>query len=278
MSGVPFARRHIGPSAAEVEEMLHTIGVETLDALIDQTVPAENPPPGVAESPEARSEEKALSELAEIMEHNELKQSLIGMGYANTHLPAVIRRKILENPGWYTAYTPYQAEISQGRMEALLNFQTMICDLTGMQISNASLLDESTAAAEAMAMARDIKGGDALYVAEDCHPQTIALLRTRAEPQGIRVLVGSVHQLPSEPVFAVVVQYPATDGVIHDLRSVVEKIHAAGAVAIVAADLLALTLITPPENAVRISLSVPPSASAFPLATAGLMPVSSPQG
>ncbi len=246
MSGVPFARRHIGPSAAEVAEMLHTIGVETLDALIDQTVPAEIRRRELLNLPEARSEEKALSDLAEIMEHNELKQSLIGMGYANTHLPAVIRRKILENPGWYTAYTPYQAEISQGRMEALLNFQTMICDLTGMQISNASLLDESTAAAEAMAMARDIKGGDTLYVAEDCHPQTIALLRTRAEPMGIRVVVGSIHQLPSEPVFAVVVQYPATDGVIHDLRSVVEKIHAAGAVAIVAADLLALTLITPP--------------------------------
>ncbi len=226
--------------------MIGVIGVESLDTLIAQTVPAAIRLQEGLKLPGARTEEAALADLRAMMERNELRRSLIGMGYADSYTPAVIRRNILENPGWYTAYTPYQAEISQGRMEALLNFQTMVCDLTGMEISNASLLDESTAAAEAMTMAREVKGGDAFFVADDCHPQTIALLRTRAEPLGIRVIVGSLDELSAEPVFGVLVQYPATDGVIADLPSLIERIHATNALAVVAVDLLALTLIKPP--------------------------------
>jgi glycine dehydrogenase len=241
-----FARRHIGPSEGEVSSMLGVIGVESLDALIDQTVPAGIRLAEPLKLPAARSEETALRDLRVMMDRNKIRQTLLGMGYAGCHTPAVIRRNILENPGWYTAYTPYQAEIAQGRMEALLNFQTMVCDLTGMEISNASLLDESTAAAEAMAMAREIKGGDAFFVADDCHPQTIALLLTRAEPLGIRLIVGGIEEFTTEPVFGALVQYPATDGVIADLPAIVERIHAAGALAVVAVDLLALALIKPP--------------------------------
>jgi len=246
MSGVPFVQRHIGPSAAEAAGMLHTIGVDSLDTLIDQTVPRNIRLPHGLDLPPARSEEQALDDLRALMDRNELRQSLIGMGYANCHTPGVIRRNILENPGWYTAYTPYQAEIAQGRLEALLNFQTMVCDLTGMEISNASLLDESTAAAEAMVMAREVRGGDAFFVATDCHPQTIALLETRAEPLGIRLIIGPAADFTAEKVFGALVQYPATDGVIHDLAALAARYHDAGAVVIVAADLLALTLIKPP--------------------------------
>ena len=247
MSSVPFARRHIGPSPAEADAMLRTIGAATLDQLIDETVPSGirlKKPLGL---PAARSEETALRDLAKIAQRNIIAQSCIGMGYSNCFTPAVIRRNILENPGWYTAYTPYQAEIAQGRLEALLNFQTMVCDLTGMEICNASLLDESTAAAEAMVMAREIKGGGgAFFVADDCHPQTIALLYTRAEPLGIRLVIGSVHQFTSEPVFGALVQYPATDGTIHDLSAIVPRIRETGAVVIVSADLLAMALLKPP--------------------------------
>jgi glycine dehydrogenase len=246
MSAIPFSRRHIGPSAADLPGMLATIGVDSLDALIDQAVPAEIRLATPLRLPAARSEEKALADLQAMLERNELRQSVLGMGYADCHTPAVIQRNILENPGWYTAYTPYQAEIAQGRLEALLNFQTMVCDLTAMPISNASLLDESTAAAEAMAMAREIKGGEVFFVADHCHPQTLALLRTRAEPLGIRVVVGPVDTLPAEPFFAALVQYPGTDGVIGDLEAAISRIHAAGALAVVAVDLLALTRLRPP--------------------------------
>jgi glycine dehydrogenase len=246
MSAVPFVRRHIGPAPEEIEQMARAVGADSLDDLIDQTVPESIRLPAPLNLPAARSEEAALRDLREIMERNELRQSLIGMGYGNCHTPAVIRRNILENPGWYTAYTPYQAEIAQGRMEALLNFQTMVCDLTGMEISNASLLDESTAAAEAMTMARAIKGGEAFFVADDCHPQTIALLRTRGEVLGIRLIVGPVWDFTSETVFGALIQYPATDGVIHDLGPIIKRVHAEGALAIVAADLFPLTLIKSP--------------------------------
>lgn len=246
MSGVPFVRRHIGPSPEDMGIMARELGFDSLDSLIDQTVPGSIRLRGAMNLPAARSEEEALRDLQAIMEANELHRSLIGMGYAGCHTPAVIRRNVLENPGWYTAYTPYQAEIAQGRMEALLNFQTMVCDLTGMAISNASLLDESTAAAEAMVMAREIKGAGAFFVADDCHPQTIALLQTRAEPLGIPVLVGSLTDLPDEKIFGVLIQYPATDGVIRNLGPIIDRIHAAGALAVVAVDLLALTLIKPP--------------------------------
>ena len=246
MSAVPFVRRHIGPSPADIEEMSRTVRAESLEDLITQTIPGSIRYRAAMDLPAARSEEEALRDLRAMMDKNQCRQSLIGMGYANCHTPAVIRRNILENPGWYTAYTPYQAEIAQGRLEALLNFQTMVCDLTGMEISNASLLDESTAAAEAMTMAHAIKGGTSFFVADDCHPQTIALLRTRAKPLGIRLISGPIWDFTSEAVFGALIQYPATDGVIHDLGPIIDLIHAEGALAIVAVDLLALTLIKPP--------------------------------
>ena len=241
-----FANRHIGPSSTEVETMCAAIGAPSLDALIDETVPSAIRLQRDLNLPAARSEEEALAELKAIMVENQIATNHLGMGIYGTHTPAVIRRNILENPGWYTAYTPYQAEIAQGRLEALLNFQTMVCDLTGMQISNASLLDESTAAAEAMALCQDIKGGDAIFVADHVHPQTLAVLQTRAEPLGIRILTGSAEQGPQETVFAALFQYPATDGSICDLENIVSRTHASGALAIVATDLLALTLLKPP--------------------------------
>lgn len=241
-----FANRHIGPSSTEIETMCAAIGAPSLDALIDETVPSAIRLQRDLNLPAARSEEEALAELRSIMAENKIATSHLGMGIYGTHTPAVIRRNILENPGWYTAYTPYQAEIAQGRLEALLNFQTMVCDLTGMQISNASLLDESTAAAEAMALCQDIKGGDAIFVADDVHPQTLAVLQTRAEPLGIRILTGFAEQGPQEPVFAALFQYPATDGSICDLEKLVARAHESGALAIVATDLLALTLLKPP--------------------------------
>jgi glycine dehydrogenase len=241
-----FANRHIGPSSTEIETMCTAIGAPSLDALIDETVPSAIRLQRDLNLPAARSEEEALAELRSIMAENKIATSHLGMGIYGTHTPAVIRRNILENPGWYTAYTPYQAEIAQGRLEALLNFQTMVCDLTGMQISNASLLDESTAAAEAMALCQDIKGGDAIFVADHVHPQTLAVLQTRAEPLGIRILTGSAEQGPQEPVFAALFQYPATDGSICDLEKLVSRTHESGALAIVATDLLALTLLKPP--------------------------------
>ncbi|MDD5199357.1 MAG: aminomethyl-transferring glycine dehydrogenase [Terrimicrobiaceae bacterium] len=243
-----FSRRHIGPQPADIAAMLETIGAPSLDALIEETVPAGIRSSAPLDLPPARSEEQALADLAAIAEENQVFQSCIGMGYHACHTPAVIRRGVLENPGWYTAYTPYQAEIAQGRLEALLNFQTMVCDLTAMEIANASLLDESTAAAEAMVMCHQAGKGGKFFVADDCHPQTIALLRTRAEPLGIEIAVGPIANFAalSAGVFGALIQYPATDGRIRPLRPLIEAIHAAGALAVVSADLLALTLLTPP--------------------------------
>ena len=226
--------------------MCAAIGVPSIDALIDETVPASIRLINKLNLPAARSEEKALSDLHAIMAENKIATNHLGMGIHGTYTPAVIRRNILENPGWYTAYTPYQAEIAQGRLEALLNFQTMVCDLTGMQISNASLLDEATAAAEAMTLCNDIKGGDAIFVADHVHPQTLAVLQTRAEPLGIKVLTGPAEKLPAEPLFAALFQYPATDGSIGDLEKLVAGARSVGALTIVSADLLALTLLKPP--------------------------------
>ncbi len=243
-----FARRHIGPQPAEIPAMLETVGASSLDTLIEETVPAAIRSSRPLDLPAARSEEQALADLAAIANENLVFQSCIGMGYHGCHTPSVIRRGILENPGWYTAYTPYQAEIAQGRLEALLNFQTMICDLTAMEISNASLLDESTAAAEAMVMCHQAAKGTKFFVADDCHSQTISLLRTRAEPLGIAIVTGSIEAFSThgEDVFGALIQYPATDGRIRPLRPLIEAIHAAGAQAVVSADLLALTLIEPP--------------------------------
>ncbi len=243
-----FARRHIGPQPVEIESMLDAVGTASLDELITETVPGAIRLDGALDLPAAKTEEEALAALAETLEPNRVFQSCIGMGYANCHTPAVIRRNILENPGWYTAYTPYQAEIAQGRLEALLNFQTMVCDLTGMEISNASLLDESTAAAEAMAMCHAAGKGNVFFVAADTHTQTIALLRTRAEPMGIEIRVGEIDDFggSADGVFAALVQYPATDGRVRELGPIIAAIHDAGALAVVAADLLALTMLESP--------------------------------
>jgi glycine dehydrogenase len=239
-----FAARHVGPSLSEIDTMCAAIGVASLENLIDETVPAAIRLRTPLNLPAARSEEQALRDLRTIMSANRIATNHLGMGIHGTHTPAVIRRNILENPGWYTAYTPYQAEIAQGRLEALLNFQTMVCDLTGMEISNASLLDEATAAAEAMSLCQDIKEGDAVYVSADIHPQTLEVLKTRAEPLGIKVLTGP--DLPAGPVFACFYQYPGTDGRLIDLDKAVAEAHSKGALAVVCADLLALTLLKPP--------------------------------
>ena len=246
LSRARFSRRHLGSHHVGIKAMLSTLGSASLEELISKTVPEDIRLRRPLDIPPAATEEEALAELRAIAAKNELRPSYLGMGYHGTHLPAVIRRNILENPGWYTAYTPYQAEISQGRMEALVNFQTMVCDLTGMAIANASMLDEGTAAAEAMAMCHDLKGATRFFVSEGCHPQTISLLRTRAEPLGIELIVGSNNQIPDSNLCGGIIQYPATDGSIADPSSVIEKLHSAGGLAVVASDPLALVLLKPP--------------------------------
>jgi len=244
-----FRARHIGPWADDERHMLSVIGAASRRSLIEAVVPRSIARSRPMQLPAAVSEAAALVELRAVAAKNRVMKSFIGQGYHGTHTPGVILRNILENPAWYTAYTPYQAEISQGRMEALVNFQTMVCDLTGMAIANASMLDEATAAAEAMTLAkRSVKSkSDTIIVAGDCHPQTIEVIRTRAAPLGIRVMVGMAPQLMREhDYFAVIAQYPSTSGLIHDLRPYVEQAHAKQAAFIVAADLLALTLLVPP--------------------------------
>jgi glycine dehydrogenase len=244
-----FIARHIGPDAADEAHMLSVIGAASRQALIDAIVPKSIVRAKAMALPPVASEAEGLAELRAVAALNQVKKSFIGQGYHGTLTPGVILRNILENPAWYTAYTPYQAEISQGRMEALVNFQTMVCDLTGMAIANASMLDEATAAAEAMTLAkRSVRSkSNTLIVAGDCHPQTIEVVRTRAEPLGFEVLVGVAPQLMEEhDYFAVLAQYPATTGLVHDMRALVEKAHAKNAAFIVAADLLALTLLAPP--------------------------------
>ncbi|HEX8819900.1 MAG TPA: aminomethyl-transferring glycine dehydrogenase [Archangium sp.] len=248
-----FADRHIGPDETELQGMLKTLGVGSLDELIDQTVPAaiRSKEPLKLAASQPQSEHDALALLETIAAKNQLFRSFIGMGYYDTQVPNVILRNILQNPGWYTQYTPYQAEIAQGRLEALLNYQTMVMELTGLEVANASLLDESTAAAEAMALALHAKGdgsGGAFFISEICHPQTIDVLRTRAQPLGVEVVVGDHRtvDLGAKKFFGALVQYPATDGVVHDYRAFGQKVHAAGGLFVVATDLLALTMLTPP--------------------------------
>jgi glycine dehydrogenase len=245
-----FADRHIGSSPDEVQDMLRVIGFPTLDAMIDAAIPPQIRVAGPLSLPPAGSENKVLAELKEIVSKNEVHRSFIGMGYYDCITPPVIQRNILENPGWYTPYTPYQAEISQGRLEALLNFQTMVADLTGLEVANASLLDEATAAAEAMSMCHGLQGGDGrntFFVSETCHPQTIAVVQTRAEPLGIDVVVGDHAKFAlNETVFGVLLQYPATDGVIVDYEPFIREVHRHKALAVVATDLLALALLKPP--------------------------------
>ncbi|MEO8101500.1 MAG: aminomethyl-transferring glycine dehydrogenase [Betaproteobacteria bacterium] len=246
-----FIARHIGPDDADTAAMLKVVGAASLDDLVRQIRPASIAADTPLDLPPAMPEAAALAEMRRIAGRNKVLTSHIGQGYYGTHTPGVILRNILENPAWYTAYTPYQPEISQGRLEALLNFQTMICDLTGMEISGSSLLDEATAAAEAMTLAKRSarSKSNTIIVAGDCHPQTIAVLQTRAEPLGIVVKVGVAPALMQEhDYFAVIAQYPATVGTIHDMRPYVEQAHAKGALFIVAADLLAMTVLASPGD------------------------------
>ncbi len=246
----PFSLRHIGPRPEDKEEMLRLLGAKDTAEFIESVVPSTIRLRALEGLEEPMDEHSVLVRLGEIANKNEVWRSFIGMGYYDTITPPVILRNILENPGWYTAYTPYQAEISQGRLEALLNFQTMVCDLTGMKIANASLLDEGTAAAEAMSMFLAIKNHPAnpvFFVADDCHPQTIAVVQTRAHHLGIRVVVSPWSSVEvSEDLLGVLVQYPATDGAIADYAPLFQKVHAVGALAACAADPLALCLLTPP--------------------------------
>ena len=243
-----FARRHIGPSDAEVRAMLRELGFEDLDALIDATVPKNIRIDRELNLPEAKSETEALAELRTISRKNKIGRSFIGAGYYDCITPPVIQRNILENPGWYTAYTPYQAEIAQGRLEALVNFQQMIMDLTALDIANASMLDEATAAAEAMALCHAVVPDRKIFfVADNCHPQTIAVVQTRAKPLGIEIKIGDYSRFKFDgTAFGALVQYPATDGAINQYAEFVRQAHDAGALIIVAADILALTLLKPP--------------------------------
>jgi glycine dehydrogenase len=243
-----FARRHIGPNEEEVRVMLREVGFEDLDSLVEAAVPRNIRLDRDLNLPEAKSEMEALAELRAISRKNKLPRSFIGCGYSDSITPPVIQRNILENPGWYTAYTPYQAELAQGRLEALLNFQTMITDLTALEIANASLLDEATAAAEAMALCHAVvPNRKTFFVADNCHPQTIAVVQTRAKPLGIEVQIGNFAEFKlDETVFGALVQYPATDGAIYDYADFINRAHDAGALVVVAADILALTLLKPP--------------------------------
>ena len=245
-----FADRHLGPSKDEIQEMLDTLKLSSLGELIDETVPSAIRTEEPLDLPAALSEHELLEKTQQVVGQNELYRSYLGMGYHDTITPPVIQRNILENPNWYTQYTPYQAEISQGRLQALLNFQTMVIDLTGLEIANASLLDEATAAAEAMMMMNRLtrrRDRDTFLVSEECHPQTIEVIQTRAEPIDVEVVVGDHRDFTfDDNVFGVLLQYPATDGAVYDYEDVCAAAHEADAYVAVAADLLSLTLLTPP--------------------------------
>ncbi|MEB3292160.1 MAG: aminomethyl-transferring glycine dehydrogenase [Synechococcales bacterium] len=245
-----FASRHLGPRSQEVQQMVTRLGYASLEDLISATVPNRIRMKQPLEIGQARSEYEALADLKAIAAKNKVFRSFLGMGYSNCITPPVILRNVLENPGWYTQYTPYQPEIAQGRLEALLNFQTMVMDLTGLEIANASLLDEGTAAAEAMAMSYGVSKSSSrvFFVSQTCHPQTIEVVQTRAIPLGLEVIVGDHQQFDfaATPVFGALVSYPATDGVIHHYQDFCDRAHAAGTLVTVVSDLLALTILTPP--------------------------------
>jgi glycine dehydrogenase len=247
-SGSDFVRRHIGPNTDEVQAMLDEVGFENLDALIDAAVPKNIRFNRELNLLAAKSENEALAELRAISKKNKLARNFIGAGYSDCITPPVIQRNILENPGWYTAYTPYQAEIAQGRLEALLNFQQMIMDLTALDIANASLLDEATAAAEAMALCHAVvPNRKTFFVADNCHSQTIGVIQTRAKPLGVQIKNDNYSRFKfDDTVFGALVQYPATDGAIYDYADFVKQAHEAGVLVVVAADILALTLLKPP--------------------------------
>jgi glycine dehydrogenase len=243
-----FPTRHIGPNAAAREEMLKLLGYSSLEALTDDAVPAQIRLKRPLRLPAGRTEREVLAALEEVATQNQVFRACIGMGYYDCITPAVLQRNVLENPGWYTQYTPYQAEISQGRLEALLAFQTMVIDLTGLAVANASLLDEATAAAEAMTMCHGLKGDkNVFFVSANCHPQTVDVVKTRAKALGIEVAVGDHRDFKfSDKVFGALVQYPDTFGEVHDYSGFIEQAHAAGVLVAVAADLLSLTLLRPP--------------------------------
>ena len=243
-----FVRRHIGPDADEQQSMLQTLGLASLDELIDQAVPQSIRQRNALELAPPRSESEVLAYLKDVAGRNQPFTSCIGMGYYDTIVPPVILRNVLENPGWYTAYTPYQPEISQGRLEALLNFQQMTLDLTGMQLANASLLDEATAAAEAMTLARRVarSKSDSFFIDEDCHPQTISVVRTRAEAFGFELIVDDVSELGQYQVFGALFQYTTTWGQVRDLQPLIAQVQAQQGLACVAADPLSMVLLTPP--------------------------------
>ncbi|MBL6455707.1 aminomethyl-transferring glycine dehydrogenase [Belnapia sp. T6] len=250
--GTEFARRHIGPGPDDIAAMLRVVGAASLEEMAGRTVPAAIAGADLSALPPPATEAEAIAELRALSERNSRVKSLIGLGYHGTHTPPVILRNVLENPGWYTAYTPYQAEIAQGRLEALVNFQTMVTDLTGLPVANASLLDEGTAAAEAVALAHAAQKGKSttLLVAADLHPQTLAVVRTRAEPVGLRVVVvppaGIAEAAAAEKPFALLLNYPGTTGEVRDLTPEIAAVQAVGGLAIVAADPLSLCLLTPP--------------------------------
>ena len=246
-----FVRRHIGPAEGDVRQMLRGVGATSLDELVEQTIPGTIRLRRALELPQARSEHELLDDLRAIAAHNQVWRSYLGMGYADCITPPVIQRNILENPGWYTQYTPYQAEIAQGRLEALLNFQTMVSDLTALDVANASLLDEATAAAEAMHLMQATAVDDgrrSFFVAEGCHPQTVEVLRTRAAAHRIDIVVGDPQRAFDEGrrPFGLLLQYPATDGALVDWRAVIDRAHAEGALVTMACDLLALAVVVPP--------------------------------
>jgi glycine dehydrogenase len=246
-----FISRHIGPDADDTAAMLATINAPSMDALIEQTVPASIRRSDAMKLGTPMSEAAALAKLKTIANQNQVFTSCIGMGYYDTHTPNVILRNVLENPGWYTAYTPYQPEISQGRLEALLNYQQMVMDLTGMPLSNASLLDEATAAAEAMTLCKRVNSknkSDVFFVADDCHPQTIAVVKTRAEPLGLKVIVGAANTAADHDVFGALLQYPGSYGDVNDWRDLIASAKSKHILTVMAVDLLSLVLLTPPAE------------------------------
>src|SRR6478609_8257945 len=253
--GIPFEQRHIGPDAEAQSKMLAQVGYGSLDELTAAAVPDVIKSAEALGLPAARTEAEVLAELRELADRNQVLAPMIGLGYYGTVTPPVVQRNVLENPAWYTAYTPYQPEISQGRLEALINFQTVVADLTGLPTSGASLLDESTAAAEAMALSRRVgKVKDGVFLVDaDTFPQTVAVIETRAEPTGVEVVVADLSDgIPAEVaergVFGVLLQYPGASGAVRDLKAVIDQAHGLGAVAAVAADLLALTLLKSPGS------------------------------
>src|SRR5947207_2952290 len=251
----PFQSRHIGPDADERDAMLKAVGAPSLDALIDQAIPSRIRLKKPLNLPAGQSEHHFLRELRHTASRNQIFRSFLGLGYYDCITPSVILRNVLENPGWYTPYTPYQAEIAQGRLEGLLNFQTMVSDLTGMEIANASLLDEATAAAEAMTMLHRVQarridavvGPPQFFVANSCFPQTIDVLRTRAEPLGIELVIGDLDSAAfTDRMFGALVQTPDESGAVHDLREFIARARRADVLVAVGTDLLSLTLLAPP--------------------------------